>query len=116
VIRKEQQEVFSQYMRDSFINRMAIHLRKTFPDKTKELDDKSLKKIIENGISNAAKYEIRRECDVERYLNLMFALSFDFDTNKNTNWAGRIINLKDLRPELRMDFIYQIYEEEYSNG
>jgi len=115
VIRKEQKEIFSQYMRDSFVNRMAMHLRKTFPNKTKELDDKSLKTIIDRGISNAGKYEIRREGDVERYLNLMFALSFDFDTNEKTDWAGRIIKLKDLRSEVRIDYTYQIYEEEYSD-
>lgn len=107
IIRKEQKKLFSQYMRDSFVSRMVIHLRKIFPDKTKELDDKSLTEIIQKGISNAAKYEIRRECDVERYLNLMFALSFDFDIK--TAWATNILR-KNLRGEYRMDLLYICYE------
>ena len=105
-IRREQMNEFSGYMRESFTRRMMEHLRGEFPDRTSGLDDTPLRTIIEKGISNASRYEISRECDVERFLDLMFILSFDFDTNRASAWAGGVLRLYALSPEERLDLIF----------
>lgn len=109
LIRKEQMAAFSQYMQDNFVKRMITHLRQIFPNETDKLTDKNLCGIIEYGISNAQKYEISRECDVERYLDLMFLLAFDFDTHSKTRWANQILR-KDWDASTKLDVLYARYE------
>lgn len=91
IIRKEQMLAFSNYMKKSFEDRVAVHLRENFPKETEKLSNEELRGIINKGIESAGKYNIVRECDVAKYIELMFLITPDFDTNKDTPWARRIL-------------------------
>jgi hypothetical protein len=95
-IRKEQMEVFRNGHLQKFADRMMIHLKKFWPEKCKSLGEKGLRDSIMTGIKNAEKYGIIIEYDVASYIDMMYALCFDFDTNPRTGWAGRILNNRNL--------------------
>ena len=104
-LRQEQMVAFSQYMRNGFIKRMVRHLRQQFPQKTQSFDHNNLSTIVEQGISKAEQYKIYRECDVERYLDLMFLLTIDFDTHYQTPWANPILR-KDWEASVKLDVLH----------
>ena len=113
VIRQQQMAAFSQYMRINFIQRMITHLRQSFPEKTVSSDDQQLREIIEQGIIISEKYDITKECDVGRYLDLMFLLSFDFD--RQVDWARSILRKKWVA-SVKLDVLHAQYQETQRGG
>lgn len=108
VIREEQLAVLSQTMREGFVTRMLWHSRKVFPDKTRPWHDEELREIVRRGMVKAEHYGMHRECEVERYLDLMFLLSFEFDTFP---WASRILQTAWEAP-VKLDVLYAKQEVE----
>lgn len=91
VIGEQQMEAFSKYMRRQFEDRMVNHIRASFSDQTRQLDEQGLRKLVILGINRAEGYGIAFEDDIQRYLEYMMLLSQDFDTNPRSSWAGNIL-------------------------
>ena len=102
-IRKEQMEAFKNDNLRKFADRMALHLKKFWPEECKSLGEKGVRDSIMTGIKNAEKYGIVIEYDVASYIDMMYALCFDFDTNPRTNWAGRILNNPNLPAHAKIE-------------
>lgn len=90
-ISHRQMDVFSQYMKQSFEERMVQYLRKFFPQRCEEFGALRVRELIRQGVMTAATYDISRECDVARYITLMFSLRADFDTHPETAWAAPLL-------------------------
>ena len=48
VIRREQMDVLSAYMRAQFEQRMVNHLRAKFPERTQDLPDEKIRSVVQN--------------------------------------------------------------------
>jgi len=105
-IRSEQLGALSQAASESFESRMAAHLRKYFPADCAQMGDEGLHDTIRQGIGRAADHGISTEYDVARFIDLMFILCRDFDTNPNTPWAADTLADEALGPSEKMDRLY----------
>jgi hypothetical protein len=116
-IRREQMEVLSAYMRQSFEDRMVRHLTQSFPAQFKRLapptsGDETVRALIRQGIGKAASYDITSERDVGRFIEVMVAIDPRFDEPGVLDWARQILREKILSPPARMDLIYQRLKDE----
>jgi hypothetical protein len=105
-IRNQQMALLSRYMEQSFEERMVRCLREFFPQRYEEFGEKRVHDLIRQGIATAATYQIIRECDVARYITLMFSLREDFDTNAETAWAAPILKDNSRSAEERLEQLY----------
>jgi len=96
VISQRQLDAFSLSMRHQFETRMVDHLRSGFPDNTYQMDERTLSTLVVSGLVRAESYGIEFEWDLQRFLEYMMVLSFDFDTAPGTAWAGEILRRHEL--------------------
>jgi len=99
-------DALSKYMEQSFEERMVQYLHKFFPQRYEEAGEKDVRELIRQGIARAATYQIIRECDVARYITLMFSLRADFDTHTETAWAAPILKDSSRSAEDRLEQLY----------
>lgn len=88
-IQKRQFEAISARLALRWEDSMVIHLQTFFPERAEELGEPGLLAAITLGVKKAARYDIHSERDVCKFLNFMFAYSFDFDTE--LPWAHEIL-------------------------
>jgi len=109
VINRQQQTPLFDYELQKFIARMKVHIAEHFPEHSKALDDPQQTELIQYGIDNAGKYNIVTERDVCIYIDLMFALSPDFDVNEKFSWAEPILNDESLsNAGQKVDALYNL--------
>lgn len=111
-IRREQMEVLSAYMRQSFEDRLVRHLAQSLPVQFKKLasptsGDEPVRTLIRQGIQKAAGYDITSERDVGRFIEVMLAIDPRFDEPGVLHWARQILREKILTARAKMDLIYQ---------
>lgn len=111
-LHEEQMEMFSESAETEFGARMVAHLERCFPESCGQLGRSKVVESVQTGIDRAAKYSIMIEYDVARYIDLMYVLCQDFDTNRETPWAREILNDQELAPRDKMDQLYRRTEDE----
>ena len=112
VIRQEQMSAFAEGATSDFENRMVVHLNKCFPAECETLREPGVRKTIRHGIDRAAKYGIKSERDVCKYIDFMMVYGRDFDTREDLPWASRILNDQVLRNSTaRMDSLFAAAKE-----
>jgi len=106
IIRNVQMAVLSKYMACSFEERMVQYLHRYFPQRYEEFGEPHVRELVRQGIVTAATYDIIRECDVARYITIMFSLRADFDTHLETAWAAPILKDTARSAEERLEQLY----------
>ena len=102
-----QMNEFSQQQRDRFEEEMAAYLKTEYATVLGRRDDAWVRVLIQEGIQQAEQYGIVLERDVARYIELMLALSPDFDDNHETSWCKDILTQDSLTAEGKLDRIYE---------
>lgn len=100
-------EAFSQQQRERFEDEMVVHLRREYPAALAQRNDAWVRDLIREGTEQAREYGIILERDVARYVELMLALSPDFDDSRKTPWCKEILNDDSLTAERKLDRIYE---------
>jgi hypothetical protein len=106
-IRKEQMERLNQTTATGFESRMHKYLMKTYPDVLTRTPAHDVQKSIRVGIRRAAAYGMIAEYDVARFIDLMYRLSQDFDSNPKTSWIRTVLDDPDIHPHAKMDLIHE---------
>ena len=99
-------KAFSEQQRERFEDEMVAYLRKQYAPIVVRRDDKWLRELIRLGVENASGYGIVLERDVARYIDLMLALSPDFDVSNKYPWAKESLTARHAKPEKKLDDIY----------
>jgi len=110
-IRQEQMKVLGEHMLRKFEDYMVGHLQEDFADEVKNTPEDFLRATIQKGISKAESYDIRIEYNVERYIDLMFILSPDFDRAERFQWAGELLRNEHMPALERINRIYYHLEK-----
>lgn len=105
VIRQEQMNVLSAYMRDRFEQRMVDYLRAKFPDRTQDLPDERIRVVVQNSTKKAESYGIEYEDDIQRFIEYLVIYGTRLDTREETQWIGDILRRDDLTGTAKMDLI-----------
>lgn len=106
-IRKQQMERLNQKRADDFESRVYEYLMKTYPDKLKSTAKADVQKSIQAGIKRAAVHGMMAEYDVARFIDLMYLLSPDFDSDPKTSWIRTVLDDPEVHPRKKMDLIYE---------
>jgi hypothetical protein len=112
LIRKKHKDTFGKIAKDRFECRALAHCKRVFKPDCEKLGDPAVKERIRKGIDAAGGYGVRKEYDVVRYIDLMFILSEDYDTNRSFPWAARILTSEDLGGTTKMDRLCERTEKE----
>jgi len=107
VMRDEHLRAFDKASGEVFEDRVVEHLRRFFPKKTDELGEQRLRQTIQQGIVSAKRYRITTERGIVKYIDLMFALRFDFDRHAETPWAAPILNDRSLTEADKIEGLYK---------
>ncbi len=112
-IRREQMAAFSGAARQSFEDRMVVHLNRFFPAQCEALGESEVRIVISYGIRRAREYGVKAERDVCKYVDIMFTFGRDFDRNPEFPWAGIILKERSYpTPSRRVDHLYDVAMQE----
>jgi len=90
-IRASQLARFSQVEREKFEDWMVVHVNRFFPRQSQSAGEDQLRQTIRYGVERAASHGITVKRDVCKYIDLMIVLGRDFDTDRASPWARRIL-------------------------
>jgi hypothetical protein len=107
VIRQEQMDVLSVYMRAQFEQQMVKHLREKFPERTQDLPDERIRMVVQSSIKKAERYGIEYEDDIRRFIEYLVIYGTRLDTREDTQWLGDVLRRNDLDGTAKMDLIDQ---------
>lgn len=112
-IRREQMEVLSAYMRQSFEDRMVRHFAAAFPVGFKKLkaegaEETAVRRFIQSGILKAGHYGIRAERDVASYLEFMLLYGADFEHGEGMNMVLGYLKDDKLPGHAKMTIVREI--------
>ena len=102
IIRKEQMDTLGGQMQKRYEDRLVVYLNQVFPERCAKMGEPALREEIRYGIGSAAKYDITTERDVAKYIETMFRLGRDFDTNPDHPWAQPILTDRSSSAENRL--------------
>ena len=94
-----------------FENRMVPFLYEHFPEESEVLGEDGTRVRIRKGIHRAAQYEIVEEHDVCLYIELMYVLSEEFNSDPNYPWAREILVNQQQDPSDRIESVYDMCEQ-----
>lgn len=89
-IRGEQVQAFEKAGVQRFEVEMIAHLKGYSPGHAKVLGDEGLLKVIRFGTERAARYGLTFSGPIRLYIELIFQLGSEFDTDPQYPWAGEI--------------------------
>jgi hypothetical protein len=105
---------FSKYLLDDYVKGVRCHLEAHFPKELNEqgINEPDLDQFVLQGMIEARKYGVTKEFDVRLYIECLVSLGPKFAKNKDTAWAGVILNRDDIDGTEKMVLIndYLIFE------
>jgi len=86
-VRREQHETLARALRDRFEREMLAHLREFSPRHCEVIGDDGVLAVIRQGIDAAEPYGFVQRGPVRLYLEMMFMLGSEFDSDPQYPWA-----------------------------
>lgn len=114
-IREEQFSAFNQTRLKQFEDRMFAYLNSNFSEYTREMSEKVLRMLIQDGINTSAGYHITLDYDIQRYLEFMVMYGHDFDRLHEITLLGKVLRDNTLDGTAKMDLIDE-YELDMVRG
>jgi hypothetical protein len=72
-------------------NRLLKYLRECFPEQVKTDGDAKTRMTIREGIQRASEHALITELDTALYIEVMYLLGPEFETDPRYPWAGEIL-------------------------
>ncbi|WP_143266809.1 hypothetical protein [Azospirillum oryzae] len=76
---------------DNFVAKIQKHITTCFPDLPAQISLDTCKNIVSYAIDKGRIYGFNSEYEICVYIDIMFILGKNFDTDKNKPWAQRIL-------------------------
>lgn len=104
VIRSEQRRILANRL---LVDRLSSHAQQVAPEVCSSITEDHLRQVVSYCLARSAYYQLDREYDIYRYLNLMLVFGFTFD--KDEPWAAGPLAFRNPagRMDLLMDAAYQ---------
>lgn len=111
-IRKEQMDELAKVPLGNFENGMVEHVKRFFPKYHDVMGEPAVRKTIRYGVDRAEEHGFTTERDVCQYINLMFLLGSDFDTDIQLPGLAAVFGDTSAKePGERMDRAYDAATE-----
>jgi len=106
-IRKEQNEELGKIALKRFEDSMVEHIKEFFPKYYEIHEEPLIRKVILYAVDRAESYDLITERDVCLYINLVFLLGSNFDTDPQLPWAAETLNDETITDSVtRIDTLY----------
>src|SRR3712207_2161506 len=105
VIRQKQMDALKADAVRQFAERMAAHLRRTFPDRFARTPEADLRARVRRSIDEAAGFGVESEQDLQTYLECGAVLGFGFAHDPDHPEAGAILRTPELSGPQKMDLV-----------
>lgn len=102
-IRTQQLDVLNRVTQEQFKKRLYAWVKTHWSEVCLSLPSEELRGVLSDGVERALKYRITSERDLTRFVNVMFALGFQFDTDKRYPWAREVLSMPGVPMATRMD-------------
>ncbi|MFO7613393.1 MAG: hypothetical protein R6W71_02005 [Bacteroidales bacterium] len=121
-IRKDQVRVFEEQKLKAFIDEMVKHISEFSPEQFEIIKEPDVRKIISLGIQTAESYGFTLRGPLQFYLEMMFMLGSDFDTDPQYMWIREMLMDKSEKDQMKradllydkvIDFLDQMMGEDY---
>jgi hypothetical protein len=107
-IRGEQIKVFEQNAKKSFESETVLHIAKFSPGQFAILGEETIRQIVSSGLERAEGYGFTNRGPARFYVELMFLLGSDFDTDPQYPWAAELLGGRVPSGQMnRADRLYQ---------
>ena len=108
VIRDQQMQSFAQNAKKQFQDGIVTHISRFAARRFEILGEKAIGQIVSSGMERAEKYGFTNRGPVRFYVELMFMLGSDFDTDPQYPWAAELLGAKDTADQMkRADQLHQ---------
>ena len=104
-IRKVQADVLREYTIGRFVDRMVVHLSSRFPEKCRKLGDSEIREWIRKGMRRCRAYELKSEAHVAGFVELMFLVSPEFDSDPESPWIRTTLEDNNIPPRKKLDIV-----------
>ena len=91
IIRKQHMEAFAGVAMRNYEDRLLEHVRESFPEQVKTDGDAKTRETIQAGIQSARRHSLLTERDAALYIEVMYILGPEFETDPRYPWAGEIL-------------------------
>ncbi|HXN45620.1 MAG TPA: hypothetical protein VN893_03210 [Bryobacteraceae bacterium] len=91
IIRQQQLEVFDRLSFQNFENEAVEHARNFAPKHCEVLGEDGTRVAVEAGIQRAGRFGFNSRGPVNLFIDLMFLLGSEFDSDPQYPWAGSIV-------------------------
>jgi len=98
-------QVFNNQVLEDFETRVYLHLTSEYAS-ARCTTENEVRQLIRLGIQRANGYRITTEYDVARFIDLMYLLSPDFDSNPQSAWIRDVLSDPQIPDDKKMDLIY----------
>lgn len=102
-VRQEQAEALARATVETFEDNVSGHLRRVWPDETKEMTDEAVVEWVRWGVSFGGRYAIETEYDVARLCDLMFLYGAELDRQPAIPWLIEILEAGGLTGRQKVD-------------
>ena len=92
IIRKEQMEVFEEAALQDFEDEMVEHIKQFTPKQSEVIGEDNVRQVVRMGMEKAEAYSFTKQGPVRFYIDMMFMLGSDFDTDPQYPWTSEILN------------------------
>lgn len=97
IIRDDQMDPLRAIASSAYRHRLANHLKQVFPERCAALGQRELYSAIDHGIATAARYGLKSEREVCKFIDLMFVFGRYFDLPSEQPWAARVLQDRSTR-------------------
>ncbi len=91
VIRQEQERILAQYAAERFVEQACGHLHKCWPEQCEARGEEAVRTSVQMALKRAKRYGITTQRGIIRFLDVMYLLGDNFDTNPELAWATGIL-------------------------
>jgi hypothetical protein len=91
LIRRAQLEALGRAHEESFERRAAGHLRVKYPDPCRELGEAAVRQSVRTAMAKRKEHRFETEECVLLYLDLMYLLGFDCDSDPDLPWVREML-------------------------
>lgn len=94
---------------ERFIHRAMKYLKSTFPEKTQEMDDETLKNKLIDSCQSALEFGFDTEADMMLVVDFLWRLPADYTDNPEYEWVNDILTSEDMDNEMKIDSLHNAF-------
>jgi len=114
IIRQEQLDVLQSKSSRSFERRAIAHLHTAFPEWAAWAGDERLLLLVHLGFRRARRWNLTGAQDICRFVDLMVAISPEFDDDPRFPWVRRILGQKHVSATTRIGRVHECFRQYFA--